>query len=370
MDFNKQGNRMKRLSHVVLKTLAYTLGIVLTFSLGYWAALQTKVMNEDAREDIEQVYVEARDGVLSRNYNFAVTVETPMKPIGSNQTTGIITAVGNKTLNNGSVVFKADTQPIFSVQSNTPFWREISYGTSGEDVMALQQMLKATGHLQTEPTGKFDDVTLYAWRQLQKVHSTFTADTVEKGKLIAFPQLPVTVEFTELLRTGQQLNGGEDLIHVPEGNRQYYLNLAKEQLEFAPLGAEVRIIHNSKEFVGTVTEYVSGESAQNTKAMVSHEDGTELCEPDCASLPSVTKQDFLATITPTKAVQGVIIPISAIHTDAENNTYVTDAAGRKTKVTIKGTSQGMAAVEGIAAGTRLQLSLNGGERNESESRKP
>lgn len=353
---------------LVTKIMASVLVLAVTFALGFWAAKQTQLVNEADLPSVETTTVEAKSGVLRREYTFGMTIETPLISVGSNLTPGIVTEVGETQVKPGSVLYRINNQPSYSVQSDVPFWRELSYGLSGIDVAAFQKMLKDTGYYQTEPTGKFDDGTLLAWRALQKAHHGDNFDNVPLGTLVAFATLPTTVEHTEHLRKGKQLVGGEDLLRAPAGNRQYYLSLAKEQLEFVPIGANVTVSVNGTVLTGVVTEHVSDTNATTTKILVAQENGKELCDPNCHQLPVVTKQNYLAKVNPSSPVKGIIIPLAVIRTNAQNETYVVDKNGQQHIVEILGTNQGLAAVKGIPEGSILKLRLEKGNENGAGSK--
>lgn len=353
---------------LVTKIIASLLVLAVTFTLGFWAAKQTQLVNEAELPSTETTMVEAKQGVLQREYTFGMTIETPLTSVGSNLSPGIVTEVGETQLKPGSVVYRINNQPSYSVQSDVPFWRELSYGLSGIDVTAFQKMLKDTGYYQAEPTGRFDDQTLFAWRALQKANQGENVESVPLGTLVAFPTLPTTVEHTDSLSKGKQLAGGEDLLRATSGNRQYYLSLAKEQLEFAPLGANVTVSVNGMILTGVVSEHETDTSATTTKILVAQANGKELCDPKCHQLPVASKQNYLAKVSPSAPVEGIIIPLATIRTNAQNETYVVDSNGQQHTVEILNTSQGLAAVRGIPAGTVLKLTLEKGNENGAGSK--
>ncbi|EEH63769.1 hypothetical protein HMPREF0044_0788 [Gleimia coleocanis DSM 15436] len=348
---------------LVTKIIASVLAIAVTFALGFWAAKQTQLVNEADTSSTEATTVEAKSGMLQREYTFGMTIETPLTSVGSNLTPGIVTEVGDTQVKPGSVVYRVNNQPVYGVQSEVPFWRELLPGISGMDVTAFQKMLKATGYYKAEPTGRFDNQTLFAWRVLQKANQGENLESVPLGMLVAFPVLPTTVEHTDSLSKGKQLAGGEDLLRVPAGNRQYYLSLAKEQLEFAPIGANVTVSVNGNVLSGVVTQNEPDTNATTTKILVAQANGKELCDPKCHQLPVVSKQNYLAKVSPSAPVEGIIIPLATIRTNAQNETYVIDNNQQKHPVEILGTNQGLAAVKGIPVGTVLKLTLEKGNEN-------
>ncbi|OLT25977.1 hypothetical protein BJF82_12570 [Kytococcus sp. CUA-901] len=79
------------------------------------------------------------------------------------------------------------------VQAQQPFWRELSRGVRGEDVVALQELLIAGGYLDAEADGDFGQGTEDAVEAWQEEQGLPESGVVGLGELVAVPDLPATV---------------------------------------------------------------------------------------------------------------------------------------------------------------------------------
>lgn len=82
--------------------------------------------------------------------------------------TGIVTrttCVSGASLSSGTVSVVVDRTPLVNLHTSTPLWRDLAFGTEGEDVSALQHELARLGYDVPE-TGRFDWQTWSAWDAL------------------------------------------------------------------------------------------------------------------------------------------------------------------------------------------------------------
>lgn len=342
----------------ISKYTLYFLLIIGLVGLGWLGATLTLTNKAAEKGDYEKDYVAAINGEIRNEYNFGFTIETPLTTVAENLSIGIITQVGKTELSQGSMVYVVNNEPVFAVESKTPFWRDIELNQIGDDISAVQKMLKDRGYYAKDLNARFDWHTLVAWQKFQKDSGEPTvAEQIPLGKLIAFSKLPTVVEFTEQMRTGKKINGGEELIKVRSGKQKYYITASEKQLDLIPIGAQVEVEIEGQKVVGKIEKHTSLPNSETILADVVAADGSEICAEKCQTLPVKEKLNYAAKVSPTQPINGVLIPISSIETDPNNHTYVTDEKGIQHEVKILGTSQGMAAVEGIEVGTRIEYQI-------------
>lgn len=80
-----------------------------------------------------------------------------------------------------------------------------------------------------------------------------------------------------------------------------------------------------------------------------------MCGQECDVLPQGEEISILAHVVVVPAVSGVGVPTTAVVTDAQGQAWVVTREGRL-MVTVVGAGQGVTIVEGLQAGTEVQLS--------------
>jgi peptidoglycan hydrolase-like protein with peptidoglycan-binding domain len=76
-------------------------------------------------------------------------------------TAGLLTTVpvANKQFNEGDVIFTASGRPVMVLQGTTPAYRDMIFGTAGDDVKQLEEGLKRLGFDPGKVDGEFDEST-------------------------------------------------------------------------------------------------------------------------------------------------------------------------------------------------------------------
>lgn len=91
-----------------------------------------------------------------------------------------------------------------------------------------------------------------------------------------------------------------------------------------------------------------------TEFLLTAPDGGEVCGADCGILPNDPQLTLRSQVVVVPRVSGTTVPAAALHTRADGTAYVVTDAG-EVDVTIKGSGQGVAVVEGVPPGTRVQV---------------
>lgn len=88
-------------------------------------------------------------------------------------------------------------------------------------------------------------------------------------------------------------------------------------------------------------------------------DGASVCDTRCGLLPNRPKTTVLAQVQPEAPITGVTVPVAAVRTTPDGQAFVTLADATTQEVTVRGSGQGLAVVDGIDVGTIVQISQAG-----------
>ncbi len=343
----------------ILTALGALIAAVIIFIVGWWAARATLTTTTEPTPTAEVLTAEAREGRVGRTFNFSVTIQTPFLPVAVNQLSGVVTKVGPAEAADGSVLVVVGDQGIIAVESALPFYRDLGPGVRGEDVRALQSTLIHTGYLAGEADGVFGSLTARALSAFQKDNGLAQTGDAPLGTLYAFPSLPATVTYGEDLRPSAVVAGGETLISAPSGERTFTITVSESQQEFVPAGATVTFTVGGEEFVATIAEERTMTEQGDVTVHLLGPDGASVCDTRCDLLPNRPKTTVLAQVQPEAPVTGVTVPVAAVRTTPDGQAFVTLADATTQEVTVRGSGQGLAVVDGIDVGTIVQISQAG-----------
>ncbi|WP_181009794.1 peptidoglycan-binding domain-containing protein [Ornithinimicrobium sufpigmenti] len=339
------------------------LGIVLALLLvaaaagmGWWASRATLTSTVPAEgEPVSQavVWAEATEGSVGRSLPLSSTLRQPAVPVAQNTLTGVVTRVSPGEVDQGDVVYVVGDTPVRVVQGEGPFWRDLATGAKGEDVTALQVLLIDQGHLDGEADGEFGPGTLRAVRAWQKAEGREQTGTVPLGELIAVPDLPAVVQLGEAIVVGQTLGGGEDAVLAPTGDREFVLVVTQDQARLIPAEATVEISYEDHTWDAVIASTELDEFGSTTFQLTGP-DGGEVCGGECGVLPNDAQVTLRSEVVIVPQVEGTTVPAAAVRTRADGTAYVITDSG-EVDVAVTGSGQGIAVVDGIEAGTRVQV---------------
>lgn len=356
---------MNRLIKVLL-TLVAVAGV---FFAGWWAALATFGSREIEANAVEQTVAEAREGSVGRVFNFAVVVAIPIESVAVNELSGVVTQMGSTEAGNGSLLYMVGDTAVVAVRSPRPFYRDLSMGTKGDDVRALQQMLVEQGLFTGEPDGVFGSVTEGALKRFQTSLGAASDGFASLGSLVAIADLPMDVSYLDGFRVGQSLMGGEEIVYAPVGDREFFISLSESQREFIPLGATVDFTYGDQKFSAVVAEIRQPASLDGSlQAILSAPDGGLVCDTRCDLLPGVASSSLIAQIRPEPPIEGIVVPAAAVVTRPDGKAAVLMADGTQREVMVLGSGQGMVVVEGVVAGEVVVLGVSSSNEPGSDSR--
>ena len=127
--------------------------------LGWWAGRATLVSEAPPEQSVaaEPVWAEASEGSVGRSLNYSTTLRQLSLPVAFNGLAGVVTAVHPGEVTAGDPLYAVGDTTVRAVKLGTPMWRDLARGVRGDDVAALQALLKKLGHLEGGGDGEEDD---------------------------------------------------------------------------------------------------------------------------------------------------------------------------------------------------------------------
>lgn len=352
---------------IVTKWLGLVVAIALISGAGWWAGRATLSDRDQSSEQWADrtAWAEASETEVGRSLALTTTVRQPTNVVAANVLPGVVREAHEGMRNQGEILYVVNDVPVRAVQADLPFWRDISYGTHGDDVAALQQALIDLGYLNTAVDGNFGNATLTAVKHWQKDLSQNQTGTIGHGELVAFKSLPVSVELSESIAPGTVLSGGEEAVMAPTGERTFVVVVASYQSELIPSGATVDVRYEEYEWQGIIVERVENIEG-NFDLILQEVDGGEVCGSDCDVLPADSYLPLASKVNIVPEVAGVGVPAMAVQTRPSGETYVVTEDG-EIDVVVAGSGQGIVIVDGITSGTRVELPVGASNQADQQS---
>lgn len=266
----------------------------------------------------------------------------PGPEVAAGPARGTITAVGvapGDTLTDGAVLFQVDGIDRIGFASSIPFYRPISPGTEGPDVVELHRLLVLEGIIDEQPDrpGTATFASGQAIADFAENLGAGRTTTFDPGWVVFLPAADLVAESVNLKVGQQSPSQGAVIITTPGTVTAARLASGnQEPLNFAP-GVEYIAIVDGEEFaVDTATQSIATADLPRLRA------------------PGETERDGIpALIRRRTPLQALAIPSSSVMTNAAGTLCVWLAEGgayRAASVTIAGARGGVTNVaSGIAA---------------------
>lgn len=338
--------------------VAVFLGCVLALAVavagGWWAARATlEPQTETAeKETNEVVWAEATTSSVGRSLPLSTTLRQPARTVASNTLPGVVLDTFPGEVDQGETLYVVAGTPVRAIEGTVPFYRDLERDVEGDDVAQLQQALIDLEHLTGEPDGEFGPRTedaLEAWQEDLGVEET---GTVTLGELIAIDDLPTTIQLGEAIVRGASLGGGEEAVLAPTGEQQFVLVVTQDQARMIPAEATLEIAWQEHTWSAAIAGSTQDEFG-NTEFDLSAPDGGPVCADACDTLPGDAQVTLRSEVILVPEISGTAVPAAAVHTRADSTAYVLTEEG-ETDVTVRGSGGGIAIVDGIEPGTRVQ----------------
>lgn len=348
-------------SHAVTRRLATGLIAVVLLAAGFWAGRVTLAPRPLPDEiPASEVTAQVTHQSVGRQLTLNVTVEQEKRPLATNALAGVVTHVrtDGEDARQGDVLYRVANVPVRAVEGSVPFYRPLAAGASGADVRQLQNALVSM-RLLASGNGTFGDSTTRAVRAWQKRLGMPESGTVELGELVAAPALPARLMLdSAVIAPGRVLAGGEMAVLGAVGEPSFVLPLSEQQTRIVPESATVVIPHQGREWPAAVAASVPGTNGEILYRL-SAPGGGPVCGSECALFASDDKLSLLAKVAVVPPVSGPAVPVAAVTTRADGAAVVTvlDAAGAASErtVTVLGSQDGVAVVEGVEPGETVRV---------------
>jgi HlyD family secretion protein len=174
------------------------------------------------------------------------------------QAKGTLTALptAGQVVQQGQVLYGVDGNPVVLLFGSTPAWRDLSQGSSGPDVVQLNNDLLALGHASTAQitpgSNSFTSATAAGVEQLQAALGASQTGTLTLGQLVF---LPTAARITALsANLGGQIAAGRSVLQATSTARQITVALDAAQQSEVKVGDQVTLtLPNNQTTPGVVS---------------------------------------------------------------------------------------------------------------------
>ncbi|MDR2930158.1 MAG: peptidoglycan-binding protein [Propionibacteriaceae bacterium] len=327
----------------------------------FWAGrLTLRAPTPIAAEGKESLLTDVTTQKVGKTLRFNVTVTRERTPVAINALAGVVTQASESgVFDNGGVVYAVGGTPVRVVAGPDPYYRDLARDVSGTDVAQLRETLRHLGYLSTQGGKKFDQSTEKAVKAWQKDLGQEPTGVIGAGELVAVPSLPAILTLDEKVWKGAVLAGGEELLFVNAGTPTFVMELGSNEASQVPSDAEIEIVFGQSTWTAVITgqrQTPEGSIQLELAAL----DGGVVCGDQCDQLPADQQATYLLfTVSVVPPVSGPAIPVAAVVTRPDGTTVVTvvDDQGVRTEraVAVLGSQEGVAVVDGLVEGERVQV---------------
>lgn len=298
-------------------------------------------------------------GTLGRTLRLPATGAWEVAGVIQSPAGGVITAIMSKSgvLEPGSILLRIDERPVVLVPGDVPAFREMSVGTRGRDVAALQGYLASLGYKVDRSASRYTKVTAAAVRRWQRRVGASPTGVVALGDVVLIPTsaLNAPLRWVDAVTVGATIAAGAPIME----RRAPSPTLTIEFGGSPPAQLEPGV-------AGEVT-FPNGDTRAITLSAIRQENGRtwatlapvdgSLCQvAACLALVPAngdTPVDVTFTLVP--ETTGPMIPVAAIQSDAAGRAFVELPDGSRKTVTVVVASGGSAIVDGLAVGEEIVL---------------
>lgn len=348
------------------------LTLVLGLALG-WALSTVFRSPAPLPEAAPYSVVEVREGELSRSINLNASAFWNAGSPLVNEATGVLTqrlVASGEQVSSGQVVYTVDLAPVAVAVGEVPAFRDIGLGVRGADVSQLQQMLVDAGYSTTPPDGIFGPKTLAEYKAWQKGSGFPGTGTAPFGSIVFVPRLPAVVGWADAAAVsadgssqadpkgavGAKLAEGDTVAQFLPPEPSFTISLPTGQRRLVDIGMEVTLSFGSYRWSAVIAAIAAPREDGSAVATLAPADGqASICGADCSAIPIAGEGAISATITVLAPMTGLLVPTGALAVAADGTAAVVSEDGTAIAVTVTAVVGGQAAVDGVAAGTRVRV---------------
>jgi peptidoglycan hydrolase-like protein with peptidoglycan-binding domain len=329
---------------------------------GGWAVRATLEPAEDALESPSFTLVAAQTGAVGHSIRLNVSAQWTARRRVANQAAGTITSLvfeNGDRARPGDSLYTVDLHPVVVAEGSVPAFRDLSQGVRGDDVAQLQDLLNGLGYQAGEVDGRYDVGVYWAVRAWQRDLGVAVDGTVRRGAVVFVPTLPARLALDGSYDVGSPLGGGEEMVLVLRGSPSFRIVLPEGQAELVEPGMAVEIPRDDGEpwhaEVAEVRRHSDEAGPGGAVAVLAGTGDGPICADSSGGVPLGEESLLPSVIHIVPEVSGTTVPASAIVTTADGEPAVIDADGGIQPVEVVASAQGLAVVEGIEAGDKVQV---------------
>jgi hypothetical protein len=351
--FFQMGKRA-RAGRRVISFVSGLVMVAIALGVGWWAARATLTpVTPPSDSDTQPVTAVVTQGSVGRTLGVGVTVRQPVQVVATNTLAGMVTArSAGGTIGVGDVVFVIGNVPVRAVEGDTPVYREVVWGMRGVEVLPLSRALATLGYLQGAPNDIFGAKVAGAVRAWQKNLGIEQTGSVAYGELLAVPHLPAVIQMGNSLRVGVPATGNEPAILLSSGAPEFVLVLSADQAQTITSDVPLKVSFEDMTWDAVISSGRVDDHGFTENTLTAPRGGI-VCGQDCGRLPADEQMSLRGEAIVVPAVSGPSLPVAAVRTDAQGATYVVLAGGAHRDITVLGSGQGIAVVEGVEEGDEV-----------------
>ncbi|MFT4051929.1 MAG: peptidoglycan-binding domain-containing protein [Microbacterium sp.] len=325
-----------------------------------WAIVAVTRPAEDPLEATTFTLAEVTAGEVGASIQLNTVAEWTPVPVGANRAAGVVTSVdvaAGAEVSQGALLYTVDLRPVVVAQGEVPAFRDVGDGSSGEDVRQVQQLLTDLGFYSGEVEGEAGSLTASAIRAWQKSLGVEQTGVVAAGDIVFVPSLPTRVAVdADVVFRGASLAGGEPVLSGLPASPEFTIPVTDAQAAMMPAGTRVEITSPDGDvWTGFVGEQTRDAEMGTVVVSLSGADGAVICGDQCAQVPVTGQATLSSTIVTVETVSGLVVPSSALVSDADGQLAVIDEAGERMPVTVVTAARGLSVIEGVDEGTKVRV---------------
>lgn len=324
-----------------------------------WAAKTILMPPPEVAQVSQYSLVTAQTGTLSSSIRLDGGALWEQTPSGVNNAAGVVTEVriaGSTKIKACDVLYLVNEHPVVIGQGAVPAFRAMTLSSKGRDVAQLQQMLHECKFLAAKGDGVYGPATARAVKAWQKSLGITQTGVVEMGSIIFVPSLPTQVLLDPAqVSAGAALTGGETVLSTLGPSPTFFSSLTERQVGDISPGMETALSVPAGSFTAVVEEVTFDEDANSYRVEFGTTSDRPVCADMCDQFPVQGVSKVGVEIIVIAPVQGTVVPLAAIATNANGSQVVVNQDSDRIPVQILQQSRGQAIVEGLELGTLVRV---------------
>ena len=198
---------------------------------------------------------------------------------------------------------------------------------------------------------------VWASKALEKSLGLEQSGSGEVGDVIFVPTLPARVSLDgDIIDRGKSVTGGEPVVRALPATPAFTLPVTEAQSAMIPTGTAVQLTSPQ----GNVWDAVAGSrvsdaQSQTVLVTLTAAEGETICRDQCSEISVTGKTLLPSRVITVPTTTGLVVPSSALLTDASGQIALVDQAGTRIPVSVTASAKGMSIVEGIGAGEKVRV---------------